>query len=484
MKAARHHADSGLTLAEPRAQDARPGPPGMAEPAKSGAQSRSLLLLERTMYREGTTPFTSVFTIRLRGVLSQSRLHQALSQVQAKHPLLRCVVENSADGPRFVLSSRPAPIPLRVLERRTENDWQAEIRREWITPFHAGREPLIRLVWLRGGEFHELMLVGHHCICDGQSGVTLIRECLSAYDNPEQDLGAYSFLGETQDLIPAELLRKTSFRLRVGWKMRLLRLALLLKGRKRPSGGKRIAPDQLYFHRWQIDQPTAHALSLRCRSEGVTVFAAVSIAVLQAFRDVRGKRALTKAYAMVNARRFLPRLHTDAMFGIAPGVTLSLKCLPPQMDMSINGFWDRTRLLRTDLTRRIGRLGADFYEYLVGLESLHDKYPQLVADTEAPPAVRHITLSNMGRVDLPQQYQDFRVEEVYSPLVMVSPSPANTLVISSFAGRLEFSIISDEQALPQEQAMVISERTMEILNASVEAPPNTRRSPTQQEVSV
>jgi Condensation domain len=449
----------------------------------SEARSRKLLLLERTMYREGCTPFTSVFTIRLRGTLSEPRLRHALAQIQAKHPLLRCVVEGGTDGPSFVLRDRPAPIPLRIVERETGNDWDSEVRREWVTPFRAGpendRDPLVRMVWLRGSETHELILVGHHCICDGPSGITLLRECLSACDNPEQGLGSYGELGSIHDLVPAKLTRKRGFRVSVRWRMSLLRLALLLKSRK-SSAGNPIPADQMYFHRWQLDRLAAHALILRCKEEGVTVFAAVSIAVMQAFRHVRGECALTKAYAMVNARRFMPHLHPDAMFGIAPGVSLSLKGLPPAQHMSIGGFWNRARVLRKDLKRRIDRLGAGFYQYLVGLETLHDRYSKLVAGTEAAPAVRHITVSNMGLVELPEQYKNFQVEEVFSPLVMVSPSPANTLVLSSFAGRLEFAIVSDEHSLPREQALAIQARTMEILRGCVEASPRPGANPRQQ----
>jgi hypothetical protein len=138
---------------------------------------------------------------------------------------------------------------------------------------------------------------------------------------------------------------------------------------------------------------------------------------------------------MVNARRFMPQLRADAMFGLAPGVALRTKDLPPPQDMSAGSFWGRARAIKADMTRRIDRLGAGLYEYLVGLEALHDKYAKLVANTEGALAVRHVTLSNMGRVDLPQQYRSFRLESVYSPLVMVSPTPANTVIISSFAGK-------------------------------------------------
>jgi hypothetical protein len=94
---------------------------------------------------------------------------------------------------------------------------------------------------------------------------------------------------------------------------------------------------------------------------------------------------------------------------------------------------------------------------------LHDKYDRLVGDTEGAPAVRHLTVSNMGRLDLPTQYRTFTLETVYSPMVMVSPTPANTVVLSSFAGQLEFAIVSDTQSLPPVQAEMIQKRAMAIL---------------------
>jgi hypothetical protein len=442
--------------------------PRAGAPAQSSVRSRPLLLLERTMYREGRTPFTSVFTLKLVGGLEAARLQQALARVQAKHPLLRCVVEDAVGGPRFVLQDRPAPIPLRIVERSGEDHWQTEVRREWVAPFNPSREPLVRVVWLRAGEVNELLLVGHHCICDGHSGINFLREFLSVYDQPDQDLGAYDALGAIEDLVPAALLENRRFRRRVRWKKGLLRLALFLKKRgARSAAGPGISTEQMYFHRWHVGNAIAQALSERCKSEGVTVLAAVSLAFMQAFGDVRGAQALTKTYTMVNARRFMPQLRADAMFGLAPGVPLRMKDLPPPQDMSADSFWARARAIKADLTRRIDRLGAGLHEYLVGLEGLHDKYARLVADTEAAPAVRHVTLSNMGRVDLPQQYRSFRLESVYSPLVMVSPTPANTVIISSFAGQLEFAIVSDQLSLPQAQAQAIEQRAMDILRTCV-----------------
>jgi hypothetical protein len=420
-------------------------------------KSRPLLLFERTMYRDGRAPFTTVFTVQVAGELHDRRLRQALDRIQGKHPLLRCVIEEAAGIPRFVLLDRAASIPLRIVTRNGEDDWQREVRREWVTPFDASRDPLVRFVWLRGGQLNELMLVAHHCICDGFSGMNLVRECLLACDEPEADLSPYETLGGMEDIAPAALLADRRFLRRARWKARLFRLMLLLRSHRK---GERIAPGEMYFHRWNTGD--ASAFIGRCRSENVTVLTAVSVAFLQAFREVRG--AMGKISAMVNARRFLPRMREDAMFGLVPSLALRTKNLPPE-------FWSQARAMRADLARRIDRLGSGLYETFAAFESLHDKYSSLVGYFESAPAVHGVTMSNLGKLELPQEYRTFRLTRVYSPLVMVSPTPANTVVLSSFAGEMEFAIISDERSLPRTDAIAISRRAAEILETSVVGSP-------------
>lgn len=435
----------------------------LAAAALAPGAGRPLLLLERTMYREGRTPFTSVFPIQVTGEMEERRLRQALARVQARHPLLRCVVEEGAGGPRFVPVDQAAPIRLRIVERSGEQDWQSVVRQEWAEPFDAAREPLVRVVWVRGEGVNELVLFGHHCICDGQSGIGLVRDLLAACDWPEGDLGVYDAPGAMEDLVPAALLEDRHFQGRVRRKALILRLTLFLK---RWSGNRRggsIPAETVYFHRWNTGRAATQTLTERCRAEGVTVLAAVSIAFMQAFRDVRGVRSLGKVSAMVNARRFLPALRSDALFGLAPGITLRSKGLSSEQEMSTDLFWARSRAVKSELNRRIERFGASFYETLAGLETLHDRYDSVVAFFENAPAIPNLTLSNLGRLNLPGNYRSFTLQKIYSPLVMVSPTPANTIVMSSFAGEMEFAFISDEQSLPCAQAREIRQRAMEIL---------------------
>ena len=438
-------------------------PLAAAQTACPPAWSRRMLLLERTMYREGLTPFASLFTVRLRGEMDELRLRQALVRIQAKHLLIRCVVENGSDGPRFVARDEYAPVPLRIAERMDDFDWEREVRREWVTPFQADQDPLIRLIWLRSNGVHELILVAHHCICDGQSGMTILRDIFTAYDDPHWDSNAYDSIGTIEDLLPEAVLRTRRFKLRVRWRTIWFKMALAAKALQGLKSRRKISADEMYFLRWRLEPADAKILLERCRRENVTVFAAVGVAVLQAFHEVRGAGALKHAYTMVNARTFIPRLHRDALFGIAPGVAIPIPQQSPSDHRSIAEFWMNTRTIRKTLAERIGRMGERIYEYLAALENLHGHYPRLIAGTDSAPAIRHVTFSNLGRLDIPRHFRDFEVEQIFSPLVMVSPSPANTLVISSFGGAMEFAIVSDEQSLSMPDAAAIRDVAMAIL---------------------
>jgi hypothetical protein len=435
-------------------------------PDQRRVRSRPLLLMERTMYRDGHTPFTSVFSIKLRGDLDECQLRNALRRVQSKHALLQCVVDDLCDRPRFVLRDGPAPIPLRIVDRLSEDQWEEEVRCEWITPFQGMSDPLVRLVWLRGSGIHNLILAGHHCICDGQAGIGLLQNVLRTCEDPECDLGSYDELGSLEDIVPGEIQQDPKFHRRLRWKRRSLECILWWNTRHYTKPAP-IDAETMYFNRSLLGAKITQSITERSKIEEVTLLAPIALAFMQAFRDVRGTEAFSKVGAMVNARRFVHRIRPDGLFGLAPGVRMRVKDLPAPSSMGMNTFWKRARALKADLDNRVDHLGTVFYQNLLSLEGLHHRYNNVVDFFEQAPAIRRLTFSNMGRLALGTQYGDLRVEKVHSPLVMVSPTPANTVVLSSFAGETEFAIISDEQSLPSADAAAISRRTTEILQACV-----------------
>jgi len=140
------------------------------------------------MYANGETPVNCVFTARLRGHLTRESLRCALDRVQSKHPLLQAGIHEDRRGrPYFVSNGKVSPIPIKLIDRISDDDWLAVSETEWKNPFDLKQGPLFRLIWIHGIMVSELLLVSPHCISDGMSCITLLREILSLLDQPDPE---------------------------------------------------------------------------------------------------------------------------------------------------------------------------------------------------------------------------------------------------------------------------------------------------------
>ena len=191
------------------------------------------------MYVDGRTPVNCLITARIHGDIAAENLRSALEKVQKKHPLLRANVIEEGGHPYFAFNANPEKIPLRVIERHTDDDWRDITTLEWKTPFDMDRGPMIRTVWIKSDDVSELMLVGHHCICDGASLIAIFREILQLVDQPDTQLTPYSPFQSLQDLVPQEISSDLKMALLVKSKALLFRLfALTVKTVKTSPAGE------------------------------------------------------------------------------------------------------------------------------------------------------------------------------------------------------------------------------------------------------
>ena len=153
---------------------------------------RKLMMVERIMYVDSKTPVNCVFTAKINGKISEENFRIALDKIQQKHPLLRASIDHkSAKYPFFVEEADISPIPLRILERKTDDDWLLESENEWYRIFEDKKKPMAQIVWIKGENVSEILWVMPHCLCDGTTGVTLIRELLSLLDDSSIALNSY-----------------------------------------------------------------------------------------------------------------------------------------------------------------------------------------------------------------------------------------------------------------------------------------------------
>lgn len=416
--------------------------------------NRKLIVGERIMYVDAAAPVNCVFTAKIRGTVNEALLRNTLIAIQKKHPLLRVVIrEDENHRPYFVSNTQIGSIPLQIIDRHSDDQWLDVSASEWDNRFDVKKGPLARVVWLRSAEVSELMLVCAHCICDGTSMLTLMREMLMLLDQQEVAMEPYESFESVNALLPAHMLSDRKLQVKAWFISKLAGLFLYFK-----AGRKKVTPGKSYLIHWKMDEETSSALTYRCKQEKTALHAAFSIAFLEAMQAVKGESAKSQVIYPVDIRRYIPEIKNDHLFAFAP-----IEELPVEKDDT--DFWTKTRKLRNDLAGRIDVM--NIHQLLLISEYFHSSVKTLMNYLRNSDGTHDITLSNMGRLNIPDTYQSFELDTIYSPSASFPWRNPNTMVITNFRKEIDFSFISSDGFLSKDDAMRIKERMMEILSEKI-----------------
>ena len=411
---------------------------------------RKMLFCERLMYVDGKTSVNCVIAAKIRGYIDAENLQTALEKVQAKHPLLHANVVEEDGLPYFAFSANPPKVPVRIVERYGDDDWQKVTAEEWKIPFNMSRDPLIRFVWIKSEDVSELLLIGHHCACDGGSLIAIFREILQLTDRPDMPLTPYPPFESLRDLLPEEVFSDTKTRLKAKVKATLFRLfAYTVKTAKtRPKS-------EHYLIYWRGSPEESAALTNRCKEEGTTPYAALCVAFMLAFQQVSGAKFKNKLICPVNIRRFVKKIGDDMIFNYAPTIALALD------KDSQEDFWSQAKKFKQSISEKVGRLNV--YEELMGAEQLHASLPKLISLLLQSKGTYDFAFSNVGRLNIQENYQTFRIENFLGTTVAVPWRNATTLVTTHFRGQTDVAFVSNEGFLPYAEAIAIKEKAIGLL---------------------
>ncbi|MBL1104055.1 non-ribosomal peptide synthase/polyketide synthase [Streptomyces sp. 5-8] len=173
--------DLAAALGEPRPgnlADAIPAAAGDTPAPLSYAQQR-LWFLDR--FEPGSTEYTTLSVLRLRGPLDTAALGNALDGLVARHEALRTTfAEHDGQARQIVHPPRPVDLPVEDLADSAALD--ALLDRAAATPFDLAGGPLLRarLARLTADE-HVLVLAVHHIVTDGWSIGVLARDLGELY---------------------------------------------------------------------------------------------------------------------------------------------------------------------------------------------------------------------------------------------------------------------------------------------------------------
>ncbi|MGM9478799.1 condensation domain-containing protein [Pedobacter sp. GSP4] len=419
---------------------------------------RKLLFGERMLYGDGKSPFNIVLPFKIIGEIKEDDLRFALFKIQKKHPWLTAAIRFDEDKkPWFVTNlTEVFKIPVRIIERLSDEHWEQESTAEWKTVFDASAAPLCRITWIKGDHVSEILMVYHHCLCDGTAALSILTELLQLLDDPDTDIGKEIPIMGVKDVIPARVLNSYRNRIKNGLIGKIATLALWMIPIKKVA----VERKKDFMIRWRFDQEFTAAIITFCKTNQFTVNTLLSAAVLTAFKTVRKEKAFNKISLPVDIRNFNPIIKKDHIFAFGLMIVLSLL---PEKD-----FLENVKTLQKEVNDKSAKLNP--YSLMMMMEACHPALKNFTNFLKYGKSSNDCMFSNLGKIDIPHQYQHFEVESIYSPSVMGPLGNTTTMIVSTYRNQMDFTFVASEGYVPFVEAEAIKQQLISILKSQIVQP--------------
>ncbi|GAP94275.1 condensation domain-containing protein [Leptolyngbya sp. NIES-2104] len=363
-------------------------------------------------------PLDFATVARLEEQLSVDQLRVALRQVQQRHPLLRVRIETDAMGyPRFVETD--AEIPIRQVAKAEDQQWQQEVADELSRSLDWQIAPLIRVVLLQSEIESDLILVCHHAIADGLSAVYLIQDIIQGMSGKQFKRSDLSAAASLESALPGSEPYPDKIPKPIDY-----------------------VPPQAHCSRPHI-RPVVLSTNLtqqliqRSRAEQTTVHGAISAAFLLALAPQVGNPI--RCLHPVNVRSHLSLPMSDGV-----GLYFCF-CVTSHSLQAGSEFWEIARSVKSQLSQ------IDIAQQLTEERQLRQPMISHLTDAAAFMAdmqsqyPSHLTVTNLGRVDIAQQYGNIRIAALYAPVAMPGVDEGLTLGVATLGNRLALTLVSNSQ---------------------------------------
>lgn len=413
-----------------------------------GAMEHSFWLYDRVH------PVHFALSAKISGEFTIDRLRQSLDRVQQQHPLLRVAIEVDATGqPKFVEQS--AEIPLRVVVREDDRQLERELEVELSRSFDWTTAPLVRVVLLHSTITSELIVTCHHSIADGLAVAYLIRDILRGLEfdrfasrnlsdcPPMEHL--FLGMGESLSEISTQIARLSQT------EILLPQYSFTVSERPRP-----------HLRTALLSVALTHKLSDRAREEKTSVHGAISAAFLLTL--ARQKEAMSSqlnCLSPINVRsHLLPKVTKDVGLFIAMGLTKH----EIGFDSSL---WEIARSLKSQLAEAMmpNRLFEQTSSRQVIMATCPDA--RTVVEGMQHQYNYNLLVTNLGRLNLEQQFGSLRIEELYGPAVMAGLEAERVVGVATLGDRLSLTLCCPSTNTSALESSAILAEALEILEDSI-----------------
>ncbi|BAY11052.1 phthiocerol/phthiodiolone dimycocerosyl transferase family protein [Calothrix sp. NIES-2098] len=394
-------------------------------------------------------PFHFVVTAQITGEFSVSQLEKALIKLQQRHPLLRvCIVTDASGQPWF--KEDAAKIPVRVVQRLGEQDWQREVEQELSQPFDWSQAPLLRIVLVHSPEVSEIIVTTQHSIGDGLSSVYLLRDILQAVGIPDSE----------QQILPV----------RPGYEELILekagKIPILpsLENSDRVNDFQSIKADTLPENQtirlltWSLSSEETALLISQCRQEQTSVHAAICAAFLLAVSQESGQQSNLKCVSPIDIRQHLAPLIVEDC-GYYASVGMTTHDITPDLTL-----WDIARSLKSQLHPQItlDRVAQRIIASQAFLQT--NPSPSQVKQAFDDAYTHEVLVSNLGRLNIPQQYGNIQLQAIYGPAVVTHLKNERFIGVATVGNQMFFTCTYLDPETSPAEAMQLQQAAMQQLN--------------------
>lgn len=407
--------------------------------------------------------FTASF--RIKGHFSEAELRDAIVRVREKFPTLSMhVVPQSNGGADFVYN--PAlEIPLRIVERATDQTWNTVQTHEMGLPFNMLKEPPVRVVWIRGDGISELLLVCHHAFADGLAGFIVLRDLLILLGNPQKRFESLPLFPPLNAMIP-EFSGKWRVTLLARFKARLLKFLLRMKlvSLKAFSLAPVTVPPRYFIQTWEWSRTDTTNFSARCKAENTTVQTALCTAFLRAFAEFHGDTWNRRIQNPINLRNRLTQKVGEAFGLYITAIKFDVDCHPE------HDFWEVAREIKQLLKNKADDQSI-FSELTDGCTLMDELVPAVTPGFIAKQLTKmdyDLSITNLGNLDFPNQFGDLEFENIFPSTI--GKLDEVVVCVMTLRGRMTFSFTFTDVKYSKVEIDMIKSLALKWINAALDAP--------------
>ncbi|MGB3642378.1 MAG: condensation domain-containing protein [Rivularia sp. (in: cyanobacteria)] len=392
----------------------------------------------------------NVVTIgRIKGILNQKFLRQALDVIQSRHPSLSSRIIAKSNS--FWLEGGADKIPLLVVKKQQIQQWEEVVIQELNQKINSDRN-LLRVTLI---EFEEeenicyLIATIHHAIADASSCIQLHSEILTncqkiAEGNGETSVKQLPQLPSTNTLIPKSI---KDFA-RIGNIFFLLRIKLqLIRYKPTTLNFEKSVPLESrscgMVHRKLDSQLTARLLDV-CRQQKTTIQAALAAAMLFAVAEKTNLSQRKNTYlsfqSAVNLRpRLKPKISNEHLSLVASFINtfhnVSLR--------ENKTFWDLARDIKQKLETDLA--SGDAFRFIFASKTL---LKFMLKNPDKSPI--SASLTNIGRVNIPHNYGQIELEEISFGSAQSAFGGIFAAAVSTFRGKMLLNFMFSQPSISTE----------------------------------